>query len=338
MSEGMERAGAVVRERFESEVLRGNAPGDPHVRTVPIYLPPAYAEEPARRFPVCFVLSGFTGRGTILLNDGPWSPPLDRRMDALIARGCGEMILVLPDCFTRYGGSQYLDSTATGRYEEHLIGELVPWVDRRYRTLAGREHRGITGKSSGGYGALIQAMRHPDVFGAVCSHSGDLYFDYCYRADVPKLCSALQQAGGLEPWLKRFEAAQQKKHDDFTVLNMVAMAACYSPNPDTPPFGFDLPCDLETGAFREDVWRRWLEHDPLHVLETHAESLRAMKLVYLDCGTQDEWHLHHGARLFARRLGELGITHEHQEFDDGHMNVAYRYDVSLPKLAAALGA
>lgn len=333
-----ERAGQVVRERFESEALKGNAPGDPHVRTVPVYLPPAYAEDSARRFPVCFVLSGFTGRGTMLLNDAAWTPSLDRRMDDLIAEGCGEMILVLPDCFTRYGGSQYLDSTATGRYETHLVRELVPWVDGRFRTLPVRAHRGILGKSSGGYGALTQAMRHPDLFGAVASHSGDLYFDYCYRADVPALCSALQQAGGLEPWLRTFYEAKQKKHEDFTVLNMVAMAACYSPNPATPPFGIDLPCDLETGAFREEVWQRWLALDPLRVLETHADALREMKLVYLDCGIRDEWHLHHGARLFARRLRELGIAHEHQEFDDGHMNVAYRNDVSLPKLAAALGA
>lgn len=332
------RRGRVVLERFESAALKGNAPGDPAVRTLPVYLPPAYDEEAARRFPVCYVLSGFTGRGTMLLNDQAWVPPLDRRMDALIERGCGEMILVLPDCFTRYGGSQYLDSTATGRYEQHLIGELVPWIDARYRTRAAREHRAIMGKSSGGYGALIQAMRHPDVFAAVASHSGDMYFDYCYRADVPRLCSALQAAGGLEPWLEGFYAARQKKHEDFAVLNMVAMSACYSPNPATPPYGIDLPCDLETGAFREDVWRRWLEHDPLHVLESRAEALRAMRLVYLDCGIKDEWHLHHGARLFARRLRQLGIAHEHQEFDDGHMNVGYRQDVSLPKIAAALGA
>jgi enterochelin esterase family protein len=331
------RAGQVVRERFESAALKDNAAGDPAVRTVPIYLPPSYAEQPARRFPVCYVLSGFTGRGTMLLNDGPWSPALDRRMDLLIEQGCGEMILVLPDCFTRYGGSQYLDSTATGRYEEHLVGELVPWVDRRYRTQAARDHRAIAGKSSGGYGALIQGMRHPDVFGAVTSHSGDLYFDYCYRADVPKLCSALQRAGGLKPWLEAFEGALQKKHDDLTVLNMIAMAACYSPNPEAP-LGIDLPCDLESGAFREEVWRRWLAWDPLQMLEAHADALRSMRLVYLDCGIRDEWHLHHGARLFSRRLRQLGIDHEHQEFDDGHRDVGYRYDVSLPKIAAALGA
>jgi enterochelin esterase family protein len=164
-------------ERIESAVLKGNPAGDPHVRSVPIYLPPSYDWSPERRYPVIFVLTGFTGRGRMLLNDNLWSPALDDRMDGLIGRGaCGEMMLVMPDCATRFGGSQYLDSTATGRYEDHVVRELVKLVDGKYRTLAGREHRGIMGKSSGGYGSLVLAMRHPDVFGAVACHSGDMYF------------------------------------------------------------------------------------------------------------------------------------------------------------------
>ena len=334
----MER-GQVVMERFESAALAGNSAGDPHVRTVPVYLPPSYADAPGRRYPVCFVLTGFTGRGRMLLNDSAWSPALDDRMDALIASGaCGEMILVMPDCLTRYGGSQYLDSSATGRYATHLVEELVPHVDRRFRTLPARDHRGVIGKSSGGYGSLVLGMRRPEVFGALACHSGDLCFDYCYRGDVPKFCSLVQQAGGLQKWLEAFEAKRQKGHDDMLALNILAMAAAYSPNPATPPFGVDLPCDLETGAFRPEVWARWLEHDPLHMIESCADALRSLRLLYLDCGTRDEWHLHHGARLFARRLRELGIPHEHDEFDDGHLNVSYRYDVSLPKMARALGA
>jgi enterochelin esterase family protein len=331
--------GQVVQETVESEVLKGNSAGDPWVRRVPIYLPPSYASHPERRYPVVYVLTGFTGRGRMLLNDGAWSPSLDDRMNDLIASGrCGELILVMPDAFTRYGGSQYIDSSATGRYGEHVARELVAWVDARYRTLPARAHRGVVGKSSGGYGALVHGMMHPDVFGAVACHSGDMYFDYCYRGDVPRTCTALQQAGGLRPWFEAFEAKVQKKHDDLTVLNILAMAAAYSPNPAAEPFGFDLPCDLDTGEFREDVWSRWLERDPIRMLERHPDALRSLRLLHLDCGTRDEWHLHLGARIFARRLSELGIAHQHEEFDDGHMNVSYRYDVSLPRLAAALGA
>jgi enterochelin esterase family protein len=326
-------------ERIDSAVLKGNAAGDPHVRTVPVYLPPSYDRSPERRYPVVLMLTGFTGRGRMLLNDSPWAPALDDRMDALIERRrCGEMILVMPDCFTRYGGSQYVNSAATGRYQDHLVDELVPHVDLSYRTLPGREHRGVVGKSSGGYGALRLGLLRPDVFGAVACHSGDMYFDYCYRGDIPKFCSQVQGAGGVKAWLDQFEARLQKKHEDLTTLNILGMAAAYSPCPGAGPFGIEFPCDLETGAFREDVWRRWLEHDPLRMLEHHADALRSLKLLYLDCGTRDEWFLHFGARLFTRRLAALGIAHEYEEFDDGHMNVSYRYDVSLPRMARALGA
>lgn len=121
--------GRVQVVEFESAVLKGNPLGDPHVRRIPVWTPPSYDAEPARRYPVLYVLTGFTGRGRMLLNDNLWSPSLDDRLDALVAAGrCGEMIVVMPDCATRFGGSQYVDSAATGRYGEHLVAELVPWV------------------------------------------------------------------------------------------------------------------------------------------------------------------------------------------------------------------
>lgn len=328
--------GIVALERFTSRVLAGNAAGDPATRTVPVYLPPSYAVEPARRYPVAFVLSGFTGRGRMLLNDQAWTPALNERMDALVAAGCPEMILVMPDCFTRFGGSQYLNSSATGRYEDHLVQELVPWVDQWFRTLGGPAHRGVMGKSSGGYGALVLGMRHPEVFGAVASHSGDMAFDYCYRGDVPAFATRVRHAGGLEPWLAGFVAARQKPREDFDALNILAMAACYSPNPDAPPFGIDLPIDLATAEWRDDVWQRWLGHDPIVMLDARADALRGMRLLYLDCGTRDEFGLHLGLQQFTRRLERLGIAHHAETFDDSHMNVAYRMDVSLPMLARAL--
>ena len=328
--------GRVVIEAFESGVLKGNAAGDPHVRRVPVYLPPSYDHSPERRYPVVFVLTGFMGRGRMLLNDNPWSPSLDDRMDALIARGCEEMILVMPDCFTRYGGSQYVNSTAAGRYEDHLVHELVPHVDARYRTLDARDHRGVAGKSSGGYGALIMGLKHPGTFSAVACHSGDVCFDYCYRPDLPKFTAAIHRAGGVEAWMKQFEARVQKTHEDFVVLDILAMAACYSPNPATRPFGIDLPIDPATGRWREDVWQRWLEHDPLLLVERHYDALRSLRLLYIDCGVRDEFNLHLGARLFVERLDQFRVAHEHLEYDDGHMGVSYRYDVSLPRLGAAL--
>jgi len=329
--------GRVEVVEFESALLRGNPAGDPHVRRVPVYLPPSYDAEPGRRFPVVFVLTGFSGRGRMLLNDNPWSPSLDDRLDTLIAAGCPELIAVMPDCYTRFGGSQYMDSAATGRYESHIVSELVPWADGRYRTLAKREHRAVAGKSSGGYGALHLGMRHPELFGALACHSGDMLFEYCYQTDFPKACSVLQEAGGVQKFLEAFEAKPQKGKDEFLTLNILGMAACYSPEPGAE-LGVGLPFDIATGLPRDDVWRRWLEHDPLRRLPQHADALRSMRLLWIDCGKRDEFHLHHGAREFARALTRLGIAHVHEEFDDGHMNVPYRYDRSLPALARALSA
>jgi enterochelin esterase family protein len=331
------RRGRIEVHAFESVVLRDNPLGDPHVRRVPVWLPPSYDAEPARRYPVLFVLTGFTGRGRMLLNDNPWSPALDDRLDALVARGCGEMIVVMPDCFTRFGGSQYLNSGAHGRYADHLLDELVPWADAAFRARGGREHRAVAGKSSGGFGALTLGMTRPDLFAAVACHSGDMYFDFCYRPDLPKACSMLQEAGGVRAFLERFERKPQKAHEDVLALDIIAMAAAYSPDP-AADMGVALPFDLETAAFREDVWRRWLEFDPLLRLPACERALRALGLLYLDCGRRDEFHLHHGARRFARGLRERGIEHRYEEFDDGHMNVSYRYDVSLPLLARAIGA
>ena len=322
-------------DTFTSTVLAGNALGDPITRRLPILLPPGYDAEPDRRYPAIFALTGFTGSGPMLLNDSAWTPNLSERLDRLYAAGMPPVIVVLPDCFTRLGGSQYLNSSATGRYEDYLTAELVSYVDSHYRTLRGPGSRGVFGKSSGGYGALIMALRHADLFGAVACHSGDAAFDLCYRPDLPKVAGAIEKAGGLEAWFAGFEAKEKKSQSDFEAINIVAMAACYSPNP-AAPLGLDLPFDLYTCALRDDVWARWRAWDPLEMLAAHAAALRSLRLLFIDCGTRDEFNLHYGARQVVARLRDLGIPCEHEEFDDGHMNIPYRYNVSLPKLAAAL--
>jgi enterochelin esterase family protein len=246
------------------------------------------------------------------------------------------MILALPDCFTHVGGSQYVNSPALGRYEDHVIQELVPFVDSRFRTLAEREHRGVIGKSSGGYGALVLGMRHSDVFGALVCHSGDLLFEYCYKRDFGPALRAIRSGGGLAAWLQKFRSSPRKGHADIGALNILAMAAAYSPNVGAPPVYCDLPFDLETGAIDENVWKRWLAWDPLLMLDRHAADLKKLRLLYLDCGREDEFYLDLGARSFVKRLRDLGVPHEYDEFEDGHMNISYRMDVSLPKLSHAL--
>jgi enterochelin esterase family protein len=331
----MDTTTTVVWDQFASRALEGNPLGDPATRGVPVLLPPGYASDATRRYPVLYALTGYTGRGAMMLNVRAWDITIQERLDRLYADGMPHAIVVLPDCFTSLGGSQYLNSSATGNYEDYLVEELLPFIDSRYRTIAGPAGRGVFGKSSGGYGAIMIGMRHPDLFGALACHSGDTAFELCYKPDFPKVANALNAAGGIEQWWQAFEAKTKKRRADIDVLNILAMAACYSPEPGAP-LGLALPFDLHTCAIREDVWARWLGWDPVELVERHADALRSLRLLFIDCGMRDEFNLHFGARRLVQRLQAHGIAHEHEEFDDGHMDIDYRYDVSLPKLVRAL--
>lgn len=333
----------IVIETITSQALQNNPLGDPATRQIPVYLPPGYAES-SETYPAVYLLAGFTGRGAFMLNDSAFDEPIQERLDRLILSGqIRPMLVVMPDGFTRYGGSQYLNSSATGRYEDHLVEELVPFIDDRYRTRPEPAYRAISGKSSGGYGALVQAMRHPETFGMVVSHSGDLYFEYCYKPDFIKFLDAahrhgLNSAEALRDFLANFTPKMHPKPAGFfDLIHMSAMAACYSPNP-ASPCGFDLPFEFYTGFPRPAVWQRWLAWDPLVMLEQPAyrEALGRLKLIYLDCGNRDEYALHYGARMFSQRLTEVGIPHHYTEFDGGHRNTQFRYDVSFQAISETL--
>jgi enterochelin esterase family protein len=326
------KRGSVQILRHESSILRGNPPGDPHERDIFVYLPPKY-DASELRYPTVYCLAGFAGRGRMMLNDAAFSPNLAERMDRLIAAGTiGPMIVVMPDCFTHYGGSQYINSTATGRYEDYLTREIVPFIDENFRTLTASNSRAVMGKSSGGYGAIVMGMRHSDQFGLLCSISGDAYFEHCYLPDIPKAFRAIK--GDLKAFLRRFHDVEKKGKNDFAGLNIIGMSACYS------PIGadIDLPFDLETGEIRVDVWQQWLKHDPVRLAEKHAESLRSLDLLFLDAGKRDEFALDIGAKILSKKLSELGIEHMHEEFDDGHFNVSYRYDRCLELISEKIKA
>lgn len=330
-----QRLGRVVIDAYHSRTLEGNPLGDPANRDVAIYLPPSYDMDTEHRFPVVYMLMGFLGRGISMLNAQPFEPNIAERMDELIANGMDETILVLPDCFTAFGGSQYLNSSATGNYEDYLVSEIVPFVDCHYRTVPKPGARGVTGKSSGGYGAMVMGMRHSDVFGAVACHSGDMYFEMCYKPDFPKLLTAIERAGGLTQWWEQFKASPKKSRSDMEALNVLAMAAAYSPNPERP-MGVELPFNLHTGELRPEIWERWLEHDPVYMASRYADALRSLRWLYLECGLRDQYNLQFGARIVSSRLKAMGIDHVYEEFDDDHLGINYRYNESLPQLVASL--
>jgi enterochelin esterase-like enzyme len=324
--------GSLRIHTLDSEVLAGNPLGDPTERDLHIYLPPGYDE--SKRYPALLALTGYTGTGASLFNIDPLGEDLRRRLDRLITSGaCPPILVAAPDCFTRVGGNQYTNSSATGRYEDYLLQEVMPFVQKRHAV----SEWGVFGKSSGGYGAMVLGMRHPDVFRALADHSGDAGFELCYIPDIPEALDRFREFGGPARFLEKFWADDNRHRKKWMRgLNILGMAAHYSPNPASPHLGIDFPVDLETGEMRWDVWSRWQACDPVNMVEAHAAALKKLALVYIDCGTRDEFNLHWGARSLSKKLTQHGVAHRYEEFDDGHMSISYRYDVSIPALAKVL--
>src|SRR5664279_2834007 len=175
------RAMPVVRHRLPSTVLAGNPLGDPTERDLYVYVPPGY--DTSKRYPALLAIVGYTGTGGGVFNVDTLLEPLDAKLDRLIAAGtCPPAIIAAPDCFTRVGGNQYINSAGTGRYEDYLCDEVIPFVDGQYRTIPSGGW-GVFGKSSGGYGSIVLGMRRPDVFAAIADHSGDACFELVYIPD-----------------------------------------------------------------------------------------------------------------------------------------------------------
>ena len=197
-----ELSGRVDECVIESELLRDNPLADPHERPIWVYLPPGYDDSPNRRYPSIYVLQGYLGQLEMWRNRQPFQATFIESADQ--AFSCGEAeptILVFIDAWTSYGGSQFVDSRGTGRYHSYLCNEIVPWIDARYRTIPESRHRGIAGKSSGGFGAMITPMLRPDLFGALATHAGDALFEYTCFTKFP-LCVRLLRAyeGDVQRW------------------------------------------------------------------------------------------------------------------------------------------
>ena len=325
-------AGRIDEHVITSELLRGNPLGDPHERPLWVYLPPGYDQEPERRYPAVYVIQGYTGHLAMWRNRSPFRVPFPEAADAVFAGGqAPAAIVVYVDAWTRYGGSQFVDSPGTGRYHSYLCDEVVPWVDARYRTRPDAAHRAIMGKSSGGYGAMITPMLRPDLFGALATHAGDTLYEYCY---IPEFATATRHLrrydGDIWRWWQDFSARVAfTKEEDISLLSLLGVAACFSAREDGT---VDLPFDPVTGVIRPDVWQRWLDWDPVRMVPAHAEAMRGLRAIWIDAGTRDEYYLDLGASAFRAALNDIAVTDEliHFElFDAGHAGIDYRYPMSL---------
>jgi S-formylglutathione hydrolase FrmB len=327
-----ELAGQLEEHVITSELLRGNPLGDPHERPLWVYLPPGYDDDPDRRYPVVYVIQGYTGHLAMWRNRAPYRQPFTETADAAFARGDAPPALVVyVDAWTAYGGSQFVDSPGTGRYHSYLCDEIVSWVDRRYRTLADPAHRAIMGKSSGGFGAMITPMLRPDLFGALATHAGDALYELSYIPEFGRAARLLRDYDGdIWRWWDDFRSRVSfTKEADHALLILLGVAACFSAHEDGT---VDLPFDPKTGVLRPEVWERWLDWDPVRMVPRYAGALRSLRAVWIDAGNSDDYFLDLGAEAFRAALREVGVSDEvirFELFDATHAGIDYRYPLSL---------
>ena len=316
-------AGRLDEHIFESEALKENALGDPHVRPLWVYVPPGYGDEPERRYSSIYLIQGLTGQLDMWRNRAAFRKNPPELIDELFASGgAPPAVLVWVDAWTSLGGSQFLDSPGTANY----------------RTLADAANRGIAGKSSGGYGAMVTPMLRPDLFGGFATHAGDALFETCYLPDFRTSARALRDDydGSFGRFWEDFRSRPPfSKKADHILLNDWCMAACYSADEDGT---IHLPYEPLTGELKPAIWERWLAWDPVRMAPRHADALRSQRAIYIDAGKRDDVYLDLGAEAFRRRLDELGIDDYFFELFDGtHMGIEYRYPLAVKYLAEKLG-
>jgi len=329
-------AGRIDFPLHRSACLRGNVLGDPVEREVLVYTPPGYDETQPRRYPVVVVLPAFGSNHRALVTFRLWERNLFQLYEQLLARGeTREAILVVPDATNRWGGSQFLDSPASGPYQTLIVDEVLPFVDSLYRTIPRREARAVVGRSSGGFGALRLGIDRPEAFAAIGSHAGDALFSVSLRPDFTRAAMALARRGGLEAFARHMAERGPELPGEHEALALLAYAAAYAPRMDAPFPHVGLPFD----AFAEVVppeWQRWRAQDPVALLERFPAALAHAALVYLDAGDRDEHGLHFGARRLAALLGARSANVVHEEFPGGHRGTTDRFLVSLRRLIGVL--
>lgn len=325
--------GRVTRLCVESRVLEGNLLGDPTQRAIDVYVPQGHD---GRGLPLLVDVVGFTAGGLAHTNWKNFGENLPERLDRLIGSGAMPPVVVaFPDCFTALGGNQYINSAAMGRWADFLLEEAVPEVERALG-CGGFGRRGIFGKSSGGYGAIVHAMLYPNFWSAAACHSGDMGFEHVYLPEFPRVLRALApHKNDIQAWLEAFRAKKKTADADVHVLMMLAMCATYDPDP-SAYMGIRLPVDPETCEVIPARWANFMSHDPVVMAERLGPGLATMKALLIDCGDVDQYNLVYGARRLHRLLLRQGIAHTYEEFPDTHSSIDYRMDVSLPLLAKAL--
>lgn len=308
-------AGTVERIKLHGKFLEGNLEGDSPDRDVAVYLPPSYAKDRHRRYPVVYFLHGYTQSSDNWYGQSEFWAKLPTILNKTWGQtGNREMIFVTPDAFTRYQGSFYSNSVTTGNWEDYIVTELVPYVDAHYRTIPDRTSRGLAGHSMGGYGTIRIGMRHPDVFSSI----------YLLSA----CCMAFPDSFVIENGTKAEAAKTPEQVNALPPLArlLVAVSAAWAPNPKNPPFFADLP--VKDGKLVDEVVAKFHANEPLYMIDQYVGNLRQMKAIGLDVGNKDA--LLAPAQKLDDVLTSYGIAHQFEIYEGNHVDhIADRIELKV---------
>jgi S-formylglutathione hydrolase len=303
-----QQRGTVERIRVHGKGLEDNLSGDSPDRDISVYLPASYQKERSLRYPVVYMLHGFTD------DDARWmglqkhwinlAAVLDKTFEN---DGAHEMIVVMPNAFTRFQGSMYSTSATIGDWENYIARELVAWIDGNYRTLADRASRGLAGHSMGGYGTLRIAMRNPEVFSSI------------YALSSCCLIPDLNPESGGERFARALAVkdAEEIADADFGTKAMLASAAAWSPNPEKPPLFIDLP--WSDGQLQPVIAAKWYANAPLAMVDQYVPNLRRLQAIAFDAGAQDT-RIAATVKTLDEMLARYKIPHTSEIYDGNHTN------------------
>ena len=305
----------IKEENLAIDALKNNPPGDPYVRNI------ITVENMVNdRTPVFIGLPGFFGSGNSFLNKNYTSIDF---MDVLTKlQNDFSFIIVLPDTMTRFGGNQFVDSSAVGNYETYITRDLMQYIKSKY----GRRDVFLFGKSSGGFGSISLTLDHPELYAGFIDVSGDSYFPYCYMPDFSTAYMEIRESG-IDSFIDLYRKDYTHTQNQITAYNVIAMAAFYSPDKTS----IKLPFSSETGELIPEVWERWLKFDPVNRLAGEINRLKGKKII-LQTGNHDEFRINIGMNIIHDKLKKSNMEHIYREYPAGHFNTNYFYLDSFPEI------
>jgi len=311
--------GYLQRVKVHGKSLEGNLEGDSPDRDVSVYLPPSYAKDRHRRYPVVYLLHGFTDKDNNWFGNPRHFVDAPAVIDRAFAAGTAEMIVVMPNAYTVYQGSMYSNSATVGNWEDFIAVDLVTYVDSHFRTIPDRMSRGLAGHSMGGYGTFRIGMKHPEVFSSLYSMSA--------------CCLSASLTPPSAETIKKWEAVHvpgDLAKADFLTRAAFASAAAWSPNPKSPPLFLDLP--EKKGEFQLAVVAKWAANAPLSLVDQYIENIRRLHAIAFDIGSKDFPLSMEAAQALDRLLNAYEIPHAYETYEGDHVNrIAVRLETkALP--------